>query len=261
MRPRPEDGSRIQTLDYIRTARIRIDGSFDEYWLSRGKNLRHSVNRQRNKLARESIDTRLEIINRPHEIAAVVAEYGRLESAGWKAGRGTAIHPENAQGRFYRRVLESFAETGEGQVYCFHYNGDIVAMDLCILKQRCLIVLKTTYDERQGKTSPALLMRHDILKQAFEAGKTEVVEFYGSVMDWHRKWSEEIRTMYQINLYRWGGVAMVHKWLSQLRKKKSRRSKRSEGMPFAESRTSHRSLTMKLQIVPPLSIELLCVSA
>lgn len=50
----------------------------------------------------------LTCVTDPAGVAAALADYGALESAGWKAGTGTAIHPDNAQGRFYRRMLEAF---------------------------------------------------------------------------------------------------------------------------------------------------------
>ena len=55
--PRPEVGGCIETLDYIRTACVPIQGTFDEYWSARGKNLRQNMKKQRNKLDKER-DTR-----------------------------------------------------------------------------------------------------------------------------------------------------------------------------------------------------------
>jgi hypothetical protein len=59
MLARPSDSGCLRTLDYIQTARITTPGSFDAYWEARGKNLRHNIKRQLNRIARESIDTRL----------------------------------------------------------------------------------------------------------------------------------------------------------------------------------------------------------
>ena len=71
----------------------------------RGKNLRSNLKKQRKRLNAEGIETRLDIAMQPEQMAAAVADYGRLESAGWKARSGTAVDAGNAQGRFYIRML------------------------------------------------------------------------------------------------------------------------------------------------------------
>ena len=114
--PRPADGGRAQTLDYIQTARITVAGSFDDYWQGRGKNLRSNLKKQRTRLEREGVALRLEVVRTPDAVAAAVADYGRLESAGWKSGSGTAVHADNAQGRFHRGMLEAFCARGASSI-------------------------------------------------------------------------------------------------------------------------------------------------
>jgi CelD/BcsL family acetyltransferase involved in cellulose biosynthesis len=200
---RPPDHGAIRTLDYIRTARVAVAGSFDDYWKARGRNLRRNLKRQRNGLERRGIRARLEVLTLPEEVAGAIADYGSLESAGWKAGLGTAIHPDNAQGRYYRTILESFCRNGEGRIYKYWYGDRLVAMDLCLHRSGVLIILKTTYDETIESSSPAMLMRHEAFEGLFAEGTFRRIEFYGKVMDWHTKWSDDIRTLFHVNCARW----------------------------------------------------------
>jgi hypothetical protein len=200
---RPMDSSRLQTLDYIKTALVPIAGSFDEYWSKRGKNLRHNMKRQRAKLAQDGITTHLETLTRPEEIGPAVEDYGRLESAGWKAQYGTAVHPDNAQGRFYRSMLEAYCRAGAGRIYRYRFGERVVAVDLCIKGGGALVILKTTYDESIKTISPTFLMREEMFRCLFEEENIQRIEFYGKLMDWHTKWSNEVRTMYHVNYYRW----------------------------------------------------------
>ena len=201
---RPGEKSELKTLDYIDTARITVEGSFDEYWQARGKNLRHNMKKQRNNLEKLGIETRLELITEPGGVAEAIADYGLIESASWKAEGGTAIHPDNNQGRFYREMLEAFCRQGAGRIYRYWYNDRIAAMDLCIEGNGSIIILKTTYDESVSNgTSPAFLMRQDSFRQIFDEGRLKRIEFYGKLMEWHTKWSEEVRTMYHVNYFRW----------------------------------------------------------
>lgn len=208
---RPAPGPRLRTLDYIATAKITLAGTFDSYWNARGKNLRSNLKKQRAKLDKDGVALRLQVSREPHEMAQAVADYGRLESAGWKAESGTAVAADNEQGRYYRAMLERFCARGMGSVYRYWFGGQLVAMDLCVEDARQIIVLKTTYDESVPKSlSPTLLMREEATRALFEAGRFERLEFYGKVMEWHTRWTDEMRTLYHINFYRWPLLARLH---------------------------------------------------
>ncbi|WP_338769347.1 GNAT family N-acetyltransferase [Massilia sp. METH4] len=211
LEPRPADSAVTGTLDYIRTAHVPIAGSFEDYWNARGKNLRSNLKKQRARLQKDGIAPRMQIDRLPEQMAAAVADYGRLESAGWKAQLGTAVHPDNDQGRFYTAMLEGFARRGQAAVYRYWFDDRLVAMDLCIEGDGALIVLKTTYDESvPASLSPTLLMREECCQRLFEEKQYARLEFYGKVMEWHTRWTDEIRTMYHVNHYRWPVLRQLH---------------------------------------------------
>lgn len=219
--PRPRDADHVQVLDYIDTARIEVHGSFDAYWEQRGKNLRQNLRKARNKLEKAGLSVRLSCLTDAAEIAPAIAQYGRLESAGWKSQDGTAVHPDNVQGRFYRELLESHCRDGVGRVYQLLFNDAIAAMDLCVLHDDVIVILKTTYDEAAADYSPAMLMHQELFQSLFAAGDIKRIEFYGKVMDWHLRWTGDTRTMYHTNCYRWG-------WLQRLRASRTAAAKQTE---------------------------------
>jgi CelD/BcsL family acetyltransferase involved in cellulose biosynthesis len=202
--PRLPDAGRTRSLDYIATARIDVEGSFDDYWSARGKNLRNNLKKQRSRLAADGIEPRLEVVTQAEEMAAAVADYGRLEGAGWKARSGTAVDAGNGQGRFYTRMLEAFAVEDGARAYRYWFGERLVAMDLCILERDTIVILKTSYDESLGSAlSPALLMREEACRGLFDEGRIARIEFYGRVMEWHTRWTDQVRTLYHLNHYRW----------------------------------------------------------
>jgi len=209
--PRPLDGPCVRTLDYIYTARVTLSGSFDDYWLARGKNLRGNLKKQRSRLEREGVATRLQVDRAPEAMAQAVVDYGRLESSGWKADKGTAVHAGNAQGRYYRAMLEALASRNAASVYRYYFGEQLVAMDLCVEDDESIVVLKTSYDESvPGNLSPTLLMREEACRRLFDEGRFARLEFYGRVMEWHLRWTDEVRTMYHVNYYRWPGLRRLH---------------------------------------------------
>ena len=201
----------VEAIDYIQTARITVAGSFDDYWAGRGKNLRSNLKKQRARLAADGVPLRLQVSTDPADMLAAVRDFGQLESAGWKAQAGTAVHLDNAQGRFYHRMLAAFAARGAATVYRYWFGEQLVAMDLCIRQGDCIVVLKTTYDESVSKVfSPALLMREEAVRTLFDNPGTARIEFYGKVMEWHTRWTEEVRTLYHVNVYRWAALRRLH---------------------------------------------------
>jgi hypothetical protein len=198
------------TLDYIDTARVTVRGSFADYWSGRGKNLQNNMKRQRNRLARENVHTRFAWLQETADVVAAVDAFGDLESRGWKATEGTALHSTNAQGRFYRALLEYYASRGEASAMQYFYNDALVASDLCLHRDGVLILLKTTHDENQKTTSPSYLLRQESMERLFDHGAFQRVEFYGRVMEWHTRWTNEFRRLYHINYFRWQLAARLY---------------------------------------------------
>jgi CelD/BcsL family acetyltransferase involved in cellulose biosynthesis len=197
-----ETGDSLST-DYIETAWVEVTGDFAGYWSSRGKNLRQNMKKQRNKLTTEGIVPTFRCLTQPEEIAEAIARYGALESAGWKAQQGTAIHPDNAQGRFYTAILEQACARNEGLVYEYAFNEKPVAVNLCMQRGATLIILKTTYDETIKTFSPAFLLLQEALEPLFAEGRIRRVEFFGKVMEWHTRWTDNSRTLYHLTVFRW----------------------------------------------------------
>lgn len=226
MAPRQPDSTCHRRDDYIDTAWLDIQGDFDTYWAARGKNLRQNLRKQRNKLAADGVRTEMLLWQLQADMAAALARYGSLESAGWKADSGTAIHPENDQGRFYRRLLEESAALGEARVYEYRFDERTVAVNLCLLHAGTLIVLKTTYDESIRALSPASLLREEELQALFASREVRRIEYFGRVMEWHTKLTESRRTLYHLTSYRWAWVA---RWAQQ------RRQARAAAAPAPEA--------------------------
>lgn len=209
---RPSGASRVIVDDYIQTARISIEGSFDEYWSARGKNLRANMKKQHNKLDSEGVVPHLTVITDESQVSAAIAIYGRLEAASWKASGGTAVTADNLQGRFYTALLERCCALGATRIYQYDYNDKTVAMDLCVSHAGTMVILKTAFDESIRTTSPAFLMRRAYLPEIFELKEFKRIEFYGRVMDWHTKWTNEVRTLYHVTAFRWAAAARLARW-------------------------------------------------
>lgn len=203
---RGTDTATSRRTDYIPTGWVEIEGEFADYWAARGKNLRQNMRKQRNKLAADGVQTRMLVWRERADMEPALQRYAALETAGWKAAEGTAIHAGNAQGRYYIRLFNEAAETNEAVIYEYRFDDRTVAMNLCLLRAGQLIVLKTAYDESIKSLSPAFLLREEELQSFFGGTEVRRVEYYGRLMDWHTKLTERQRTLYHLTSYRWAWV-------------------------------------------------------
>ena len=187
-------------IDYIETARITVGGTFEEYWSERGKNLRQDLPNQLRKLERAETKGRLVVTQDPDAVDL----YGEIESAGWKGE--TALSPTNAQGKFYREWLPAIG----GFTALYYFGTRLVASDLCVAQDCVLTILKTTHNESVQKCySPASLLRYELFRQMWS--ELHRIEFYGRV-SWHTKWTDEVRKMYHVNVYRMDIVMVKAAW-------------------------------------------------
>lgn len=207
---RPPVSSHLSTLDYIVTARVRFSGSFADYLQSRSKNFRHNISRQKNRLKRDNIETRLEILTEPAAMAAAVHDYSGLECASWKGEINSAVRMDEPQGRFYLKLMADFAGFGEGLVYRYFFGDRLVASDLCLRRDGTLIILKTACDESYQGLSTAHLMRMDAFAELVDKQGIRVIEFFGPLKEWHTQLTEESRQMFHVNFYRWRFLKFLH---------------------------------------------------
>jgi hypothetical protein len=207
------------------TISVSCQGSFDDYWNARSKELRHNVRRYFRRIDEEHGGAwRLVHHETPEAVASGVARYGELESRGWKAKEGTALHPSNVQGRFYSELLAAFAARGCAHVFEFYVGEQLAASRLLIAGPTMYVILKTTYDENLGRIAPGRLLLHTILKELFAAPSRRAVEFYTRANKDTLAWSTDQRDIATVTVYRNRLVA----GLANLQRQRRARNDRAE---------------------------------
>lgn len=207
---RPPAGDAVSTLDYIQTGWIELDASFDDYWKARGKGLRQNMRTQRSKFARDRVTAELSVSVDAADVDRVLDDYARLESGGWKGREGTAVRIDSPQGRFYVAAMKAMCRAGQGQLCSYCIDGRVVAVDLNVMNGDVMVLLKTTYDETLQSLSPSSLLREDLLRRLFEEGRIKRLEFYGPAMEWTYRWTDRVRTLFHVNVYRFGWMRSLH---------------------------------------------------
>ncbi len=210
----------FESMPYITTGNRPIPENFDDYFKSLGKNMRQNYNKVNNRAARAEDKLSWHKVDTRETVKQAILEYGEIESAGWKNEKGTAISPDNEQGQFYLKALSEMADKGQACCWYFLINDQKVAVDLCIQKDDCLIILKTTYNEEFNKQSPALMLKLEMLKHYTENKQTEGIsniEFYGKAMEWHKRLDSELREIVHVTWYKNSLVKSGVKLLKKLK--------------------------------------------
>ena len=192
----------ISTLNHALTMNIKIQGSFDDFWKSRSKNLRNNITRYFHRLKKNRKSYELIVTHKSDDIINALHRYGEMESCGWKAQKGTAITPNNTQGLFYSDVLRKFSHKSKACVYELYLNGTLAASRLTIRNNEMLIILKTTYNEELKIFSPGRLLLFLIIKDLFNANNIKHIEFYTNANKDQLSWASSSRWIEHATLYR-----------------------------------------------------------
>lgn len=133
-------------------------------------------------------------------LASCLGEIFRVEAAGWKGRRGTALLLDQRLRGFFCQYAQAVADQGRLRLSFLRIGGQVAAVQLAVRDYNRLWVLKVGYDEVFSKCSPGILLMHDTVRQAFAAG-LEGVEFLGSDAPWLHIWTEENHPYLTIHAY------------------------------------------------------------
>lgn len=208
-----------QLAFYATNMQITLQDGFDSYWQLRSKNLRKNMSRYENRLQRENTTIDFRQISSAQHIKAAVDRYGMIESKGWKGKLGTALHPSNRQGQFYRDFLYQLAQQNNAVVYEYYIQDRLVASRLCCIKQDMLIILKTTFDEEFKSFALGRLLLKQILHTLFDNNSIKVVDFYTNASAEQLEWATNTRSIYNGTVYAKNIAGKTLQLLTKLKQK------------------------------------------
>jgi Acetyltransferase (GNAT) domain len=209
--PRPEDGASVRTLPYIATGAIELPPSWDDYLSGRSENLLANLRRRQHKIEREHGPVSLQVFDTEADVAAGIGHYADLESAGWKARRGTALMRGNRQWHFYVETMAAFCREKLGRIYVLRFGDVVAAASLAVVAERTAYLLKTTHNEQMRNVAPGMILRRHFIESLYlHEPAVRRIEIYGSLNEAQRPWITGLREMYHANAYRGPVIAALH---------------------------------------------------
>ncbi|MET3131415.1 hypothetical protein AAKU55_001677 [Oxalobacteraceae bacterium GrIS 1.11] len=206
-------GMPMLAMDHVTTMAVRIDGPFEGYWKARSASLAKAIARRLRRVRDDGHAITLVHRDDSGAMRAATIRFGEMESQGWKGRGGTAIHDGNVQGAFYAQLMASFSMRRQASVYELYFGEVLVAMQLCIVSDSMLVLLKTTYNEQYAHYAPGRLLLHQLLQREFARRRVRTVEFYTNADRDQLSWATDQRMIRHFMLFRNSLARTGYCWL------------------------------------------------
>jgi CelD/BcsL family acetyltransferase involved in cellulose biosynthesis len=120
--------------------------------------------RQHRRRLEEKGKLELKVWNTSEAVRQAFEDFLRLEAAGWKGRRGTALLCDQTEAAFVREMVAALAERGNAQVHALYLDGKPVSMQIVLRAGQVAFTWKTAYDETLHDYSPGMLLLEDYTK-------------------------------------------------------------------------------------------------
>jgi CelD/BcsL family acetyltransferase involved in cellulose biosynthesis len=178
---------------------IAIEGSFADYLAHRDTRWIRQLEKRRTRLAARG-ELRLDIHDGSTHLIEHTAEAFRIEAIGWKTDNGTAIVSSSRTETFYRAVMQWAATRGILRIAILSLNGQGIAADISLEDAGVHYFLKTGFDPQYREFAPGLILRHDMIRRAFDVGLSSY-EMTGSEEPYKMRWTDTTRRISTIRTY------------------------------------------------------------
>ena len=133
-------------------------------------------------------------------VPALVEEAFRVEAAGWKGAKGSALALDPIRGPFFRRYAQAAAEQGILRVCFLHVGGRTAAAQIAVDNGERFSLLRAGYDEEFSRCSPGMLLTAESIRYAAQRGLSSY-EFNGEVEPWTALWTSQVHACCSIRAY------------------------------------------------------------
>lgn len=161
---------------------------------------KRELRRRRRRLEELAGPVHLVIHDGTTRLEELLSEGFRVEAAGWKGARGTAINADADTELFYREVARWAAPRGYLRLAFLRAGDRAAAFDFALEDRGAHWLAKTGYLPDAHAFAPGQLMREAMLDRAFAQGLTSY-EFLGRDDRWKLEWTRQCRPMARVQAF------------------------------------------------------------
>jgi CelD/BcsL family acetyltransferase involved in cellulose biosynthesis len=186
---------------------LRMGGSWEEFFGSRPRNLRRSLHNKENRIAAAG-EVVVEHITDDAAALATMETLFRIGEMSWKASGGRAIGSDPQSRKFYSLLAEDFGRRGELSVWLMRLNGEPVAFEFHVVRQKRVQALRAEFDEKHRDLGVGSVLDKEIVRRLFELGFEEY-DMGGEADFYKLRWTEETREHSELLFFRKSGVGRL----------------------------------------------------
>ena len=179
----------VRTLE--RSPYVAVEGDWERFEAQFRSGLIANLARRRRRLE-EQAQVEVEVEDGTVRLEELLGEGFRVEAAGWKGTRGSAIVSDEATHRFYSDVASWASERGWLRLAFLRVGSRAIAFDFALEVAGVHYLLKTGYDPAYRRFGPGMLLRYEMLARAFATG-LDRYEFLGADDPWKLEWTSTVQ--------------------------------------------------------------------
>ena len=208
-------GHDVEAEKLIACPYLEIGPDFDAYYKGLGKNLKHDVAKKSRRLAEQGLEPEFEVVTRVDD--AVLTELRELNRKRFEAAGHRSFFLREDRFAFLRDLAAVFSERQWWLLFLFRVKGRLVAYRLCFAYNGTVYDWNTSYDPEYSQYSPGKVLLKPVLAYCFEKGY-KVFDSMAGDEDYKLKWTDKVRTNYQIAVRRRNLKTELMKGYSSLKK-------------------------------------------
>lgn len=200
MNPASGAAKRVGQKPSLSTPVIQIDQTWDEFYGSRPRKLKKSLNNKRNKFDRSGRFS----ISEEKIISAeqsIVDELIRISANSWKSRIGNDLGSNSRSRRFFLNLIASFGQLGTLSAWIIRSKDKPVAYELHLSCDGVVYPIRADYDEGFKAYSPGSILEYTALKSLFESGTCR--QYYTCADDyWYlSNWANGYQSLCTVELF------------------------------------------------------------
>jgi CelD/BcsL family acetyltransferase involved in cellulose biosynthesis len=128
-----------------------------------GAKKQKELRRQRNRLSDDGA-LHFSVAEAPHHVGKALDQFLKLEAAGWKGKRGTALGSDEGDARFIKDAAAKLATKNSFKVATLSRGADVIASGLIVQHGSRAYFYKVAYDEQLAKWSPGVQLTLELTR-------------------------------------------------------------------------------------------------
>lgn len=229
---------RVLVKPSLRTPIVDIDRSWEEFYQSRPRSLKKSLNHKLNRF-RNSGEFTIDSEKVTEVTQPIIDELVSISANSWKSSIGNDLRSNQRSRRFLLNLVETFGRSGALRAWIVRNKDTPVAFELHLTCDDVVYPIRADYDDQFKSYSPGSVLEYSALKYLFESGLYR--QYYTCADDyWYlSKWTTDYRNLCSIELfgdsYKLRALYFVENRIIPLIKKLIKKQKR-KGDPLAATK-------------------------